>query len=194
MGRWTSKYKHQIKSQLHASNHHFSSTNLGRQWPWTSGGCGTSQRQGIIESKIGARIPDNPSHEDLIKLKQLEIEQEQLLLQYTLKQKELEIEESKLLAEMHRASQESATHRWQSDMGSDSKLSKNIRPGTLVYILTAYLLFALLSAMGIDINEAYVKLLGEWGQLVMLAYFGGRSVEKIFEMRMHGQNKKEDAK
>ncbi len=147
----------------------------------------------FIENKIGARIPDNPSQEDLIKLKQLEIEQEQLLLQYNLKQKELEIEESKLLAEMHRASQDNATNRWQSDMGSDSKLSKNIRPGTLVYILTAYLLFALLSAMGIDINEAYVKLLGEWGQLVMLAYFGGRSVEKIFEMRMHGSNKKEEA-
>jgi hypothetical protein len=46
--------------------------------------------------------------------------------------------------------------------------------------------------MGIDINEAYVRLLGEWGQLVMLAYFGGRSVEKIFEMRMHGQNRKEE--
>lgn len=146
----------------------------------------------FIESKIGARIPDNPSQEDLIKLKQLEIEQEQLLLQYTLKQKELEIEESKLLAEMHRASQENATQRWQSDMGSDSKLSKNIRPGTLVYILTAYLLFALLSAIGIDINEAYVKLLGEWGQLVMLAYFGGRSVEKIFEMRMNSSNKREE--
>jgi hypothetical protein len=47
--------------------------------------------------------------------------------------------------------------------------------------------------MGIDINEAYVRLLGEWGQLVMLAYFGGRSVEKIFEMRMHSSNKKEEA-
>jgi hypothetical protein len=46
--------------------------------------------------------------------------------------------------------------------------------------------------MGIDINEAYVKLLGEWGQLVMLAYFGGRSVEKIFEMRMNSSNKKEE--
>ena len=44
--------------------------------------------------------------------------------------------------------------------------------------------------MGIDINEAYVKLLGEWGQLVMLAYFGGRSVEKIFESRMQNQRKK----
>jgi hypothetical protein len=147
----------------------------------------------FIEKKTGVRIPDNPSQEDLIKLKQLEIEQEQLLLQYTLKQKELEIEESKLLAQMHKASHENTTNRWQADMGSDSKLSKNIRPGTLVYLLTAYLLFALLSAMGIDINEAYVKLLGEWGQLVMLAYFGGRSVEKIFEMRMHSPRQQEEA-
>jgi len=113
-----------------------------------------------------------------------------LLLQYTLKQKELEVEESKLLAQMHQHAHASTSSRWQFDMGSDSRLSKNIRPGTLVYMLTAYLLFALLSAMGIDINEAYVKLLGEWGQLVMLAYFGGRSVEKIFESRMQNQRKK----
>jgi hypothetical protein len=144
----------------------------------------------FIEHKIGVRIPDNPSQEDLIKLKQLEIEQEQLLLQYTLKQKELEVEESKLLVQMHQHAHASTSSRWQFDMGSDSKLSKNIRPGTLVYMLTAYLLFALLSAIGIDINEAYVKLLGEWGQLVMLAYFGGRSVEKIFESRMQNQRKK----
>lgn len=141
----------------------------------------------FIERTIGARIPDNPSQDDLIKLKQLEIEQEHLLLQYTLKQKELEVEESKLLAQMHQNAHDSTSSRWQFDMGSDSTLSKNIRPGTLVYMLTAYLLFALLSAIGIDINEAYVKLLGEWGQLVMLAYFGGRSVEKIFETRLHGQ-------
>jgi hypothetical protein len=26
-------------------------------------------------------------------------------------------------------------------------------------------------------------LLGEWGQLIMLAYFGGRTVEKIMDMK-----------
>ena len=36
--------------------------------------------------------------------------------------------------------------RWQADMDSDSKLAKNIRPMTLVYILTAYLVFAVGSA------------------------------------------------
>lgn len=144
----------------------------------------------FIEQKMGVRILDNPSQADLIALKRLEMEQEEMLLQYSLKHHELALEESKLLAGVYQDRQVNTTQRWQADMGSDSKLSKNIRPGTLVYMLTAYLLFALLSAMGIDINEAYVKLLGEWGQLVMLAYFGGRSVEKIFEMRMHGPRTK----
>jgi hypothetical protein len=45
------------------------------------------------------------------------------------------------------------------------------------------LLFAGLSAAGIEVNEAYVNLLGQWGMLVMTAYFGGRTVEKVMEMR-----------
>jgi hypothetical protein len=40
-----------------------------------------------------------------------------------------------------------------------------------------------MSAWDIEVNEAYVKLLGEWGQLIMLAYFGGRTVEKVLAMK-----------
>jgi len=76
--------------------------------------------------------------------------------------------------------QTNTTERWQSDMGSDSWLSKNIRPLTLIAILGAYFVFASASAFGVSVNESYVKLLGEWGQLIMLAYFGGRTAEKIF--------------
>lgn len=79
--------------------------------------------------------------------------------------------------------QVNVTERWKADMNSDSGLSKNIRPGTLIAILFAYFLFALMSAFNINVNEAYVKLLGEWGQLIMLAYFGGRTVEKVMEKR-----------
>jgi hypothetical protein len=75
------------------------------------------------------------------------------------------------------------TDRWKADMSSDSWLSKNIRPMTLIAIFVAYFLFAALSAGGINVNESYVKLLGEWGQLIMLAYFGGRTAEKIMEKR-----------
>jgi uncharacterized membrane protein (DUF106 family) len=73
--------------------------------------------------------------------------------------------------------------RWEADMKSDSWLSKNIRPMTLIFILIAYAAFALMSAWDIEVNEAYVKLLGEWGQLIMLAYFGGRTVEKIMNAK-----------
>lgn len=74
------------------------------------------------------------------------------------------------------------TKRLQADMASDSWLSKNVRPGTLVYILTAYLILAVLDGMGFSVSEAYVTLLGQWGMLVMSFYFGGRSVEKVMEM------------
>ena len=77
--------------------------------------------------------------------------------------------------------------RWQADMASDSWLSKNIRPMTLVFILLVFCTFSLMSAWKIDVNESYVKLLGEWGQLIMLAYFGGRTVEKIMDMRSKGK-------
>lgn len=73
--------------------------------------------------------------------------------------------------------------RWEADMNSDSWLSKNIRPMTLVYILSAFILMAVLDGYGFKISEAYVTLLGQWGMLVMTAYFGGRSLEKIMEMR-----------
>ena len=71
--------------------------------------------------------------------------------------------------------------RWQADMTSDSWLSKNIRPMTLVYLLTAYLAMAVLDGFGFKIAEAYVTLLGQWGMLVMGAYFGGRTLEKVLK-------------
>ena len=75
--------------------------------------------------------------------------------------------------------QKAVSERWQADMNSDSWLSKNIRPLTLIYILTAYLAMALLDGAGFKIAEAYVTLLGQWGMLVMGAYFGGRTLEKL---------------
>lgn len=79
--------------------------------------------------------------------------------------------------------QQELTKRQQADMASDSWLSKNIRPMTLIAILGGYFIFAGLSAAKIDVNEKYVSLLGEWGMLIMSFYFGGRTLEKIIDMR-----------
>jgi hypothetical protein len=75
------------------------------------------------------------------------------------------------------------TKRLEADMKSDSWLSKNIRPLTMVYILTAYLFLAILDAMDLDISDNFVSLLGQWGMLVMSFYFGGRTLEKVMNMK-----------
>jgi hypothetical protein len=82
------------------------------------------------------------------------------------------------------------TKRLEADMKSDSWLSKNIRPLTMVYILTAYLFLALLDSFGLDISDNFVSLLGQWGMLVMSFYFGGRTLEKV--MNMKGSNNAAD--
>jgi hypothetical protein len=75
--------------------------------------------------------------------------------------------------------QENVTRRVEADMASDSWLSKNIRPMTLVFLLMAYSGFAIASIFDYETRGAYVELLGQWGMLVMSFYFGGRTMEKI---------------
>jgi len=67
--------------------------------------------------------------------------------------------------EMYKAEQENITDRWRSDMGSDSWLSKNIRPMALIAIFVAFFLFTMMSAFGYNAQESYVNLLGQWGQI-----------------------------
>lgn len=85
--------------------------------------------------------------------------------------------------DLYKTEQNNLTERLQSDMASDSWLSKNIRPMTLIAIFVGYFTFAMMSAFGHNANEAYVTLLGQWGMLVMSFYFGGRTLEKIIDMK-----------
>jgi len=75
------------------------------------------------------------------------------------------------------------TKRLQADMSSDSWLSKNVRPMTLVALLTSYFIFASVSAFGINVNQVYVELLGQMIMLIVSFYFGGRTLEKLMEMK-----------
>ena len=99
------------------------------------------------------------------------------------KLKELELEFAKVAVDAMKNEDNNVTGRWNADMASDSWLSKNIRPMSLCAIFIGYFLFAMMSAFGLNANEAYVTLLGQWGMLIMGAYFGGRTVEKLAEMR-----------
>ena len=79
------------------------------------------------------------------------------------------------------------TKRQSSDMISDSWLSKNIRPMTLIFILITYTTFGMMSAWDIEVNNNYVELLGQWGMLIMSFYFGGRTLEKVMEMKKNAK-------
>lgn len=86
--------------------------------------------------------------------------------------------------DLYKTEQNNVTARWSADMAADSWLSKNIRPLSLVAIFVGYFLFALMSAFGYDANEGYVNLLGQWGMLIMSAYFGGKTLENIIAMKV----------
>jgi uncharacterized membrane protein (DUF106 family) len=92
------------------------------------------------------------------------------------------------------AEQQELTKRQQADMMSDSWLSKNIRPMTLLFILGGYFVFAMMSAFDMDTNKAYVELLGQWGMLIMSFYFGGRTLEKIMGMKDNAKVKETEIK
>lgn len=97
----------------------------------------------------------------------------------------IELQQQGRLAELQAdtAEAQEITKRQTADMASDSWLSKNIRPMTLIAILAGYFIFAMMSAFDLDTNTKYVELLGQWGMLIMSFYFGGRTLEKIIDMR-----------
>jgi Fe2+ transport system protein B len=103
----------------------------------------------------------------------------------------LQLQQEGRLAELNADNIENQelTKRHEADMASDSWLSKNIRPGTLIFILIVYTVFAMMSAYGYNANESYVTLLGQWGMLIMSFYFGGRTLEKIMDMKAKNESK-----
>ena len=120
-----------------------------------------------IGGKILDKVFPDPAQAEQAKLKLLEMQQNGELAQIA----------------ADTAEQQELTKRHEADMASDSWLSKNIRPGTLVFILVVYSTFAMMSAWDIEVNNNYVELLGQWGMLIMSFYFGGRTLEKIMDMK-----------
>lgn len=137
----------------------------------------------VVENTLGVKIPDAPTPEDVSKLRELQYAHEERLLELGIEKAKMELAELDLLAKAAQSDADNITDRWTADMSSDSWLSKNIRPMSLIAIFTGYFVFAMMSAFGHNANESYVTLLGGWGQLIMGAYFAGRTVEKLAEMR-----------
>jgi len=116
-----------------------------------------------IGGKILDKVFPDPAQAEQAKLKLLEMQQNGEL--------------AKLNADV--SEQHELTERLKADMGSDSWLSKNIRPMVLIFLLLAYTGFAIASMFDFETRGNYVELLGNWGMVVMSFYFGGRTFEKI---------------
>ena len=152
---------------------------------------GAIQAKGVqvIEEKLGIKLPTSEAQltpEMITLLKQKEMEHEEFLLDIETKKAEIDLAKEQIRLDAETTASIQVTDRWTADMGSDSRLAKNIRPLTLLFILFIYTLFALLSAADVQVTESYVTLLGEWGMLIMSAYFAGRSIEKVTSIMKGG--------
>ena len=77
--------------------------------------------------------------------------------------------------------EKNVSERWKADMNSDSKLSKNVRPIVLIFLIVCTMLLVFIDSGSIDFNvkPEFVSLLTTTLITVIGAYFGGRSVEKL---------------
>jgi hypothetical protein len=95
---------------------------------------------------------------------------------------EEKIKLQQLIFEQQNKEMEAVTSRWQADSISDSWLSKNVRPLVLVWCIVIFSLAGILDSVesipfhiGATWNDTFEKVM----MAVVLAYFGGRSSEKV---------------
>ena len=102
---------------------------------------------------------------------------------HTSKEEKLEAERKvkELISNYEVEMEKQITERWSMDMNSDSWLSKNIRPMTLIFLVISTVLIIFIDAgvISFEVKDTWVDFL----QLVLItvigAYFGGRSLEKV---------------
>ena len=94
---------------------------------------------------------------------------------------ELKKEALGVLYDLEKEEIQAITKRWESDMASDSKLSKSVRPLTMMFLtlfLTVLIFVDSSSSVAFKVDSAYIDLLKGLLMLVYFAYFGGRTAEK----------------
>lgn len=89
------------------------------------------------------------------------------------------------LLEQDMVEMQEVSKRWASDMKSDSWLSKNTRPMTLIYLTVMMSLYIILDSLDIafNIDESWVELLKTLLVTIYVAYFGSRGFEKYTKIK-----------
>lgn len=121
----------------------------------------------VVEQKLGVKIPDTPvgmTPDKIAELQQAQMKHEEWLVQ----------------AQMQSESnaQDNVTKRWQADMASDVWLAKNIRPLVLAGLFILLIGMVVADALGATFSKETYDLVGTAINIVFVAYFTARSVEK----------------
>jgi hypothetical protein len=89
-------------------------------------------------------------------------------------------EEALRLIDLDIVEAQEISKRWNADMASDSFLSKNTRPMTLIFLTVSMIFLIVLDSLNIDfgVNAEWIELLKSLLITVYVAYFGSRGVEK----------------
>ncbi len=98
--------------------------------------------------------------------------------------KELSTEQKKESLSLLKIDLEEVTKRWEADAKSDSWLPRNVRPLTLIWLVVFMSIIIIsdsVKSWGFDVKDGYISLLETLLVVVIAAYFGGRTGEKIMK-------------
>ena len=102
---------------------------------------------------------------------------------HTSKEEKLEAEQKikEIVASYQATLEKEISTRWDADMKSDSWLSKNVRPLVLIFLVisTVLLIFIDAGVINFVVEAKWTDLLQIVLIIVIGAYFGGRSLEKV---------------
>jgi hypothetical protein len=107
----------------------------------------------FVEEKLGVELKPNMTAAELALLRTATMQHE---------------------AELTRICEQAITDRHKNDMASDSWLSKNVRPISLVYLMALFTL-----AFVIAVPESVLTMLRDLLMAVFMFYFGSRTIEKV---------------
>lgn len=141
----------------------------------------------VIES-VGTVIDDLVTTDEELAL--TDIQKKKITAAYNVKMKELMIELDRQAADHEQKMEGELTERLKLDMKSDSWMSKNIRPMTLIFMTVVVTILAFLTIFNSGFNAEQIKTIEAWipfFQMIMLTiygfYFGSRGFEKVQKIR-----------
>lgn len=141
-----------------------------------------------VISSVGKVIDDLVTSDEELAL--TDIQKKKVTAAYNVKMQELMLEIDKQAATREENMEAELTGRLKLDMKSDSWLSKNIRPMTLIFMTLTVSILAFLTIFNSGFTAEQIETIKEWipfFQTIMLTiygfYFGSRGLEKLQKIR-----------